>query len=86
MGDKKVEKPAKHTGQTAKAPRRSKAAPSNPPLPQTRAELLELHRQTRARRNAAPHGSEEHVAAITLIGRIEIEIARIERAMDPPLG
>jgi hypothetical protein len=55
------------------------------PLPQTRAELLELHRQTRARRNAAAHGSREHVEAIELIGRIEIEIARIERAMDPPL-
>ena len=38
------------------------------------------------RRNAAPHGSREHVAAIDLIGRIEVEIARIERAMDPPLG
>jgi hypothetical protein len=55
------------------------------PLPQTRAELLELHRQTRARRNAAAHGSREHVEAIELIGKIEIEIARIERAMDPPL-
>jgi hypothetical protein len=87
MGDKKkVEKPAKHTVQAVKAPRRSKSASANPPLPQTRAELLELHRQTRARRNAAAHGSEEHVAAITLIGRIEVEIARIERAMDPPLG
>ena len=32
----------------------------------------------------APHGSEEHVAAIDLIGRIEVEVARIERAMDPP--
>jgi hypothetical protein len=55
-------------------------------LPQTRAELMELHRETRARRNTAPHGSKEHVAAIDLIGRIEVEIARLERAMDPPLG
>ena len=55
------------------------------PLPQTREELLDLHRETRRRRNAAPHGSEEHVEAIDLIGRIEVEIARIERAMDPPL-
>jgi hypothetical protein len=46
--------------------------------------LLALHRQTRARRNNAPWGSPEHVAAITLIQRIEVEIARIERAMDPP--
>ncbi|HEY7701554.1 MAG TPA: hypothetical protein VIB02_04515 [Candidatus Limnocylindrales bacterium] len=54
-------------------------------LPKTRAELLDLHRQTRAQRNAADWGSPEHVAAITLLERIEIEIARIERAMDPPL-
>jgi hypothetical protein len=55
------------------------------PLPETREALMELHRATRKRRNAAPHGSEEHAAAIDLIGRIEVEIARIERAMDPPL-
>ncbi len=55
-------------------------------LPGTREELLALHRETRRRRNAAAHGSEEHVAAIDLIGRIEVEIARLERAMDPPLG
>ncbi len=55
------------------------------PLPRTRAELEALHRATRSRRNKAAHGSPEHRAAIELIGRIEIEIARIERAMDPPL-
>ncbi len=55
------------------------------PLPQTLEALKVLHRETRKRRNAAPHGSEEHVAAIDLIGRIEVEIARLERAMDPPL-
>jgi hypothetical protein len=60
-------------------------ATTQEPLPQTREALMELHRATRARRNAAPHGSEEHAAAIDLIGRIEVEIARIERAMDPPL-
>lgn len=75
MGDKKkVEKEGKRATKSAK----------EPALPQTRAELMELHRQTRARRNAAEWGSKEHVAAITLIGRIEVEIARIERAMDPP--
>ncbi len=60
-----------------KAPRRT--------LPQTRAELLALHRETRARRNAAAHGSPEHVEAVDLLGRIEIEVARVERATDPPL-
>ena len=54
-------------------------------LPQTRAELLALHRETRRKRNTAPHGSPEHVAAIDLLGRIEVEVARLERAMDPPL-
>ena len=54
------------------------------PLPQTREELLALHRETRRRRNAAAHGSPEHRAAIDLIGRIEVEVARIEREMDPP--
>jgi hypothetical protein len=58
---------------------------TGPKLPQTREELLALHRETRARRNAAAHGSPEHAAAIDLICQIEIEIARIERAMDPPL-
>ena len=55
-------------------------------LPQTREALLALHRETRRRRNQAAHGSEEHVEAIDLLGRIEVEIARIERAMDPPPG
>jgi hypothetical protein len=58
---------------------------ASPKLPQTREELLALHREARRRRNAAAHGSEEHVAAIDLIARIEVEIARLERAMDPPL-
>ena len=56
------------------------------PLPQTREALLALHRETRRRRNQAAHGSEEHVAAIDLIGRIEVEIARIERGTDPASG
>ena len=55
------------------------------PLPQTREELLALHRETRRRRNAAAHGSKEHVAAIDRLGRIEVEVARLERAVDPPL-
>jgi hypothetical protein len=55
-------------------------------LPQTREALLALHRETRKRRNQAPHGSEDHVAAIDLLGQIEVEVARIERAADPPLG
>ena len=60
-------------------------ADANTPLPQTRDELLALHRETRRRRNAAKHGSPEHIGAIDLLSRIEVEVARIERAMDPPL-
>ena len=73
-----------------KRPATHPTAPSAPTadesLPQTREELLVLHAQTRRRRNAAAHSSPEHVAAVDLLGRIEVEIARIERAMDPPLG
>lgn len=54
-------------------------------LPATREELLALHGETRKRRNEAPWGSEAHKEAIDLISRIEVEIARLERAMDPPL-
>jgi hypothetical protein len=79
-------------GKSSKAERRAaetRAAEmrgKEPKLPGTREQLLDLHRETRKRRNAAPHGSEEHRAAIDLIGRIEIEVARIERNMDPPRG
>ena len=59
---------------------------NDPKLPGTREALIELDRKTRKRRNAAPRGIEEHRAAIDLIGRIEVEVARIERAMDPPRG
>jgi hypothetical protein len=62
------------------------AKATEPKLPQTREELLALHRETRRKRNKAAHGSREHVEAIDLLGRIEVEIARIERAMDPPRG
>jgi hypothetical protein len=53
-------------------------------LPSTREELLALHREARARRNGAVLGSHEWAEAQALVGRIEVEIARIERAMDPP--
>jgi hypothetical protein len=50
----------------------------------TREELLALHKEARARRNAAVGGSHEWEQAQADVGRIEVEIARIERAMDPP--
>jgi len=77
MGDKRDGKGKRGKQEPRKAAKTS--------LPQTRAELLALHRETRARRNAAAHSSPEHVEAVDLLGRIEIEIARIERTTDPPL-
>ena len=55
------------------------------PLPDNREALLVLHRAARRRRDAAPLLSEERAEATEEIGRIEVHIARIERAMDPPL-
>jgi hypothetical protein len=52
----------------------------------TRESLLAQHEQARRRRNAAPLGGKEWAAASDEVGRIEIEIARIERAMVPPKG
>jgi len=54
-------------------------------LPGNREALLVLHRAARRRRDAAPIESEERASAMEEIGRIEVQIARIERAMDPPL-
>jgi hypothetical protein len=54
-------------------------------LPEDRESLLALHRAARRRRDAAPLLSEARAEAAFEIERIEIQIARIERAMDPPL-
>jgi hypothetical protein len=51
----------------------------------TREDLLAQHAAARHRRNAAEPGGEEWEHASAEVGRLEIEIARIERAMDPPL-
>ena len=53
-------------------------------LPTTREELLVLHREARRRRIAAEPGSHEWERASADVGRIEVEIARIERATTPP--
>jgi hypothetical protein len=55
-------------------------------LPGTRDELLELHAAARKRRAAASLGSPEFRAAVDDLGRIEIRIAAVERAMTPPRG
>jgi hypothetical protein len=62
-------------------PRRS----ASKPLPDHRAALLALHRDARRRRDAAPLLSRERAEASFELERIEVHVARIERAMDPPL-
>jgi len=56
------------------------------PLPDDRASLLELHQAARRRRDGAPLGSRQRTEAAFELERIEVHIARVERAMDPPLG
>ena len=68
-----------------KAGRGQAVEPDPAPLPRTRAELLALHRELRHRRDAAPLGSHERAQAMAELGRVEVEVARLERAMDPPL-
>ena len=55
------------------------------PLPEDRASLMRLHREARRRRDAAPLASKERAEATFDIERIEVQVARVERAMDPPL-
>ena len=55
-------------------------------LPDTRDALLELHAAARRRRNSATLGGAEHRDAVDELGRIEIRIAAVERAMTPPRG
>jgi hypothetical protein len=55
-------------------------------LPATRAELMALHAAARARRNGAPLDSPAFRAAVMDLERIEIRIAAVDRAADPPLG
>jgi len=54
-------------------------------LPTTLAELLDLHRSARARRNSAALGSSDWERAVEEIARIEVQIARVERSASPPL-
>lgn len=52
--------------------------------PKTRESLLIEHAAARRRRAAAPLDSAAYRAASDEIARIEVEIARVERAMTPP--
>jgi hypothetical protein len=50
-----------------------------------REQLMAQWRAARQRRNAAELGSRAYEEACAEIARIEVEIARTERAMNPPL-
>ncbi len=50
----------------------------------TREGLLIDHVAARRRRDTAPLGSEAYHAALEELAKIEVEIARVERAMTPP--
>jgi hypothetical protein len=72
----------KHHAATA----HGKATQVDTSLPGTRSELMDLHAAARARRNAAALDSPAFRAAVMDLERIEIRIAAIDRAADPPLG
>lgn len=55
-------------------------------LPGDRDTLIALHADARRRRSSAPLGSEAYRAAVDEIGRIEVRIADVDRAADPPRG
>jgi hypothetical protein len=57
---------------------------SSKPLPKGRDALLALHRELRHQRDAAPLESHERAQAMAEIGRVEVEIARLDRAAVPP--
>jgi hypothetical protein len=84
-------KHAAHAGsdQTAEHPAakaHGRATKVDTSLPATRPELMALHAAARARRNSAALDSPAFRAAITDLERIEVRIAAIDRAGDPPLG
>jgi hypothetical protein len=68
-------------------PRPTGSTPGAPALPSgdpTRDQLLVRWREARRRRHAAALGTDAFREACDDIARIEVEIARVERAMDPP--
>jgi hypothetical protein len=83
----KAAKPAKAAGgQHHAAQAHGQPAHVDTSLPATRAELLALHAAARQRRNAAPLDSPAFRAAVVDLERIEVRVAAIEQAQDPPRG
>jgi hypothetical protein len=78
--------PAQEGGSHHVAKAHGQPATIDDSLPSTREELTQLHAEARRRRASAEYNSPEHHAAIDEVGRIEIRIADVERAMTPPRG
>jgi hypothetical protein len=75
-----------HPGGHAAAKAHGQPATVDESLPGTREELLDRHAEARGKRAAATLGSDAYRIAADEIGRIEIRIAAVERAMTPPQG
>jgi hypothetical protein len=73
-------------GQHHAAKAHGRATQVDTSLPDNRPELMALHAAARTRRNAAALDSPAFRAAVTDLERIEIRIAAVDRAADPPLG
>ena len=73
-------------GQHHAAKAHGRATQVDTSLPATRPELMTLHAAARARRNGAALDSPAFRTAVMDLERIEIRIAAIDRAADPPLG
>jgi hypothetical protein len=73
-------------GQHHAAKAHGRATQVDTSLPATRPELMALHAEARARRNAAALDSPAFRAAVMDLEKIEIRIAAVDRAADPPLG
>jgi hypothetical protein len=73
------------TGKSVATTRKAPAPPADASASATLDDLRRAHAEARRRRNGAELGSEEYRAAADEVGRIEVEIARVQREMDPPL-
>lgn len=76
---------AKAAGKVKQVADKVAASVAPPALPDDRASLMTLHRAARRKRDNAPLMSHERAEAAFEIERIEVHIAAVERAMDPPL-
>ena len=70
----------------AKPEAKPEAKPAAAALPRDRAKLLAIHRELRHRRDSLPLLSAERAETLIELARVEVQMARVERALDPPLG